>query len=943
VNNDGERTSSHITELLQTLQQSSWSTYSFLQSSGRVLELLHVHGNVSFSRDQLDVFFDSLLSTISDAPTNALCSVMFSNLVRIAGAIIFSNFEKCNKYIHAALNTTNVQLKSVLSIEISNYRNKIEDGSRFSSLQALLVTLGTILIKMGTKQSMNAFEVLNGNLIPVLRWLSGMYHSKKLQDLSIARVLSSCLRAISTILQSGQVSTMKELGEGAAPPGEELLQLLHGLILFHIVDSNGPQVMSSNAHIGIKKRLQLKDSSSVASSWFSRSDSEDDCEQPDSHTRDDNLYGHTYERNLAIRVRVTTLHCLSNLSRIVPNAFIAQYSLFIPEIQATHPHPATPSLLTCILYDESRRVREAACESLYSVLSNCSPFEKFSPPSTMDASKPSIIRVKFESMVNELHTGLSRAVLSMMLSKKNSIEVIPRNSLKHPSLLCALIKASATAIAVIPPTYVKKHTFMTDIVHVVKLILFPIDDTDASLVPHRLVITALHTCGAIIVALSDKSFPRLVGTLDLRDDLIKHVIKFLATPSCQKTPNLRAETLALVNKITKIDPRLIVPHWKSSFLIESVLQTFSDPTPSIRVTSLKIINEFLHERSSLLSSKQEFDKFWLTLSDENLSRSLYFFLKTILLQAIHDPAAAVRSVAISCYSSLFPIDWYIGFLESDRSELVQSLLMFSFDASASTRMNGIEFIASIVQNSYQKCSYTKNIISWITDDNNTSSSCIVSWRSTNFYFSLIKILLSTVRSDDSQNIRVKGGWTLATLLSELDVFDVSDNIPVFTIASDDDDGSSWLPTDVKSQFLSSPHVCDNLSHLAGSKKLVWLLGLPNVRAITTEIFDCIHQNSSEKVIASMIRAMVVCLLAIYQHVSRNTVSIDLMLYERGVSILTSYLSDVAGAHGDEELVINKAKITPAAEAAAKMLLEGITDSDGRRPEWAITLDKGKSQ
>ncbi|RYE84280.1 MAG: DUF4042 domain-containing protein, partial [Methanosarcinales archaeon] len=112
-------------------------------------------------------------------------------------------------------------------------------------------------------------------------------------------------------------------------------------------------------------------------------------------------------RRLAIRVRVTALHCVQAVARHCPKLTQSCWTLLLPEVQGCHPKPFSPSLLTVLLFDGSARARDAAAAALGSVI-HAAPLVRWISNVSKKPTRGSTSSLsdKIAAIVVEVHKGL---------------------------------------------------------------------------------------------------------------------------------------------------------------------------------------------------------------------------------------------------------------------------------------------------------------------------------------------------------------------------------------------------------------------------------------------------------------------------------------------------------------------------------------------------------
>lgn len=287
------------------------------------------------------------------------------------------------------------------------------------TLASSLIVLGNLILRAG-----NRIKHKHGSIFPivldVLRWMAAA-PARSIPEVEAAgRILSPALRAMLGLLTAGE----HQVREAATHASDDLLRILHTLMTFgwqceSLQKSSkkresrktqnarlsdvppSPLKPSTPGEIGFSipkdastAASELRDGGSVYSrhtfrrgrragsverrsvagsarsvvSWYTHTDSEDESDNFDGIASYVTQGGGKSKTLIPLRVRVTSLQCIAAVSRLSPRILYGRWDMFIPQIQGTHKNPFSPSFLTIILHDTSKRVREAAAFAFAALL-----------------------------------------------------------------------------------------------------------------------------------------------------------------------------------------------------------------------------------------------------------------------------------------------------------------------------------------------------------------------------------------------------------------------------------------------------------------------------------------------------------------------------------------------------------------------------------------------
>lgn len=521
-------------------------------------------------------------------------------------------------------------------------------------------------------------------------------------------------------------------------------------------------------------------------------------------------------RRIPIRVRATALQCVAALAKAAPRVLHARWGVFLPEVQGTHPRPFAPSLLTLVLYDVSARVREAAAGALAAVVADA-PLDKWiAVPATAvgggsaggsgfggsgavaagggGGGAASSLSDKASAMVRELHVGLQRALAQT-------------DAARRPAMTVALLKAGAALVAASPyarlPLVAPALDALCD--QVCELMLGrraapPAVGAEPRLpsaahapLAHMLRLqpqvaaAALHFCGAVCgsAALTPPSSMRGgadAGAPPPAPALVMRLLQRLApigaaaaAASDAASTALGGEVLAVFAKASRAVPELLVSAELWREVAPLLLRAFASPTPTVRVTALKLLEEVLGARARAATpgvgggaaddAEEHGDAVeparasgggvaagnpWEALEGGGgavvggaTALTPVSLLRTYLPRACRDSAPAVRAGALACLSHALPADWAAAMGAPGptatrlRIDLLGALHECGRDTAAAVREG-----AARVWGAY---------------------AALPAWRTPLFARPAAGALLHALCADDSGAVRARAAWALSQL------------------------------------------------------------------------------------------------------------------------------------------------------------------------------------
>lgn len=383
------------------------------------------------------------------------------------------------------------------------------------------------------------------------------------------------------------------------------------------------------------------------SSWYTDSDSDDDNDGNGSESGAGYSIGAggvtKMKRRIPVRVRVTALQCLQALARASPKLVQSRWELFIPQVQGLHPKPYTPSLLTVLLHDPSHRVQEAAASALAAVVQDA-PLNRWialpavhnaatalatrtnklrnnadgqcvttalstasasSPPKAGSSAAPSSsarprafnsLSDKTAAMLAEVHKGIGRGLSTA-------------DSLRFPGLVVQLLRAAGNTMAVTPYNRLDPGLARDLCGKVMTMV------EAGSTLPQQVSVAALQCISLVFsnpAAVSDISTasppppaspaastsPLPPSAYGQAQSLLEALVAGSGRGS-GVSPIVRSEVLSVLAKAARHHAGLAAACWSS--LQSLLLDSFADPSPQVRSSALRVIEEVLHGRAEAMS------------------------------------------------------------------------------------------------------------------------------------------------------------------------------------------------------------------------------------------------------------------------------------------------------------------------------------------------------
>jgi hypothetical protein len=435
-------------------------------------------------------------------------------------------------------------------------------------------------------------------------------------------------------------------------------------------------------------------------------------------------------RQVEARVRIGALACISAVARASPGLLHARLGLFIPQVQAVHPRPYAPSLVTVMLFDTSDKVREAAADALAAVLDGA-PLSKWIalPPITDDATLPAdpplseaakkrIAKARAArmsaartpgsvttasdrtiAMVREVHKGLVKSLAQAVVAKSS-----------HSGLTTAILKTVSVLIGVTP-----YDRLDSGLVSSLAAKLCPLLQARhqaivvSTLQCIGILVTAKGCLSEVNVALYDSPSGNRTGLLRLLLDIAQDT----HAPAV-----VRSEVLATLAKASRHYVRALSLAWDR--IAPILADSFKDSQPSVRSSGLRVLEELLRARAAEAAAlggagtgtvqatarttgrvaadedgadtrgipgtgqvetlvplrdgtEASLSVGWPSVPDEPASDKdalpLVLLMSDHLPRALKDPAVPVRAAACMCISYLLPADWQALLASSDRDAL----------------------------------------------------------------------------------------------------------------------------------------------------------------------------------------------------------------------------------------------------------------------------------